>query len=151
MPGGGAQHDDDVLSRLEDQAAYYEAKARRYARAFKGFKTLQIVAAAAIPVEVALAAPSWLSAALGALVVVVEGLQQLNQYQPLWVSYRATAEALKRERSHYLAAAGPYAASPDPRVLLAERVEALLNQEIAAWVRTRKDAAEAAEQKTGEQ
>src|ERR1700737_2969137 len=58
MPGGGAQHDDVVLSRLEDQAAYYEAKARRYARAFKGFKTLQIVAAAAIPVEVALPRPA---------------------------------------------------------------------------------------------
>jgi uncharacterized protein DUF4231 len=77
---------------------------------------------------------------------VCEGLQQLNQYQANWISYRSTSEALKHEKFLFLATAGPYAVALDPRVLLAERVESLVSQEHAKWAsgqeyagRTRRD------------
>ncbi len=39
-----------------------------------------------------------MTAILGASVAILEGLQQLGQYNNLWLSYRATAEQLRHER-----------------------------------------------------
>ena len=76
----------------------------------------------------------------GALIVVLEGLQQLQQYQQNWITYRSTCERLKHEKFLFAARAGPYASS-EPEALLAERVESLVSQEHAAWVSQREDAA----------
>jgi hypothetical protein len=75
----------------------------------------------------------------GALIVVLEGLQQLQQYQQNWTSFRSTCERLKHEKFLFAARAGPYAAAPRPGALLAERVEGLVSQEHAAWVSHRED------------
>jgi len=64
---------------------------------------------------------------------VLEGLQQLQQYQQNWITYRATCERLKHEKFLFAAHAGPYATAPRPEALLAERVEGLVSQEHAAW------------------
>jgi Protein of unknown function (DUF4231) len=77
--------------------------------------------------------PTWVLGVLGALIAIVKGVQQLNQYHANWISYRSTCEALKHEKFLYLAKAGPYAAATDSRVLLAERIEALVSQEHAKW------------------
>jgi hypothetical protein len=90
--------------------------------------------AGAIPIFAALRAPVAIGGALGSLVVVVEGFQQLNQYQQNWTTYRSTSEALKHEKFLYLASAGPYASALDPPALLAERIEGLISQEHAKWV-----------------
>ena len=79
-------------------------------------------------------APVWLVGGAGALIVVLEGLQQLQQYQQNWTTYRSTCERLKHEKFLFLARAGPYATAADPEPLLAERVEGLVSQEHAAWV-----------------
>jgi hypothetical protein len=69
---------------------------------------------------------------------VLEGVQQLQQYQQNWTSYRSTCEQLKHEKFLFLARAGPYATG-DPAKQLAERVESLVSQEHAAWVSQRED------------
>ena len=89
-----------------------------------------------------MSAPLWLIGGGGALIVVLEGLQQLQQYQQNWTTYRSTCERLKHEKFLFLARAGPYAAAPDPEPLLAERVEGLVSQEHAAWVSHREEASE---------
>jgi hypothetical protein len=76
----------------------------------------------------------------GALIVVVEGLQQLQQYQQKWTTYRSTCERLKHDKYLYLAQAGPYTKAPRPEALLAERVEGLVSQEHAAWVSQQQEA-----------
>ncbi len=126
--------------RLEDQIAWYDGKSRHNQRWFKRLKILQIVLAAAIPVAAAASAPSELAAAAGALIVVLEGLQQLQQYQQNWGAYRSTCERLKHEKFLYLAGAGPYAGAVRPGALLGERVEGLVSQEHAAWVAQRTEA-----------
>ena len=73
------------------------------------------------------------------MIVVLEGLQQLMQYQQNWINYRSTCERLKHEQYLYLAAAGPYAALADPGTLLAERIESLVSQEHAAWASQQED------------
>jgi hypothetical protein len=71
---------------------------------------------------------------LGAVIVVAEGLLRLFQWEQHWLSYRATWQALDREKALYLSTAGPYTSVSDPRRLLAERVEELIDQENQSWV-----------------
>ena len=131
---------DFALARLEDQIGWYDQKSRLNQHWFKGLKLLQIVTAAAIPVVAALSGPAWLMGGGGALIVVLEGVQQLQQYQQNWTTYRATCERLKHEEFLFLATAGPYAAAPKPEGLLAERVEGLVSQEHAAWASHQEEA-----------
>jgi hypothetical protein len=127
-------------ARVEEQIAWYDRKSQYNQRWFKWLKTCQIVTAAAIPFAASVSAPVWVAGGGGALIVVLEGLQQLQQYQQNWTSYRATCERLKHERFLFLAHAGPYASDEKPEALLAERVEGLVSQEHAAWASHREDA-----------
>lgn len=127
-------------ARVRDQIEWYDRKSQSNQRWFKRLKICQIVTAAAIPVAAAVSAPVWLIGAGGALIVVLEGLQQLEQYQQNWTNYRATCEQLKHEQFLFLAHAGPYASAEDPDALLAERVESLVSQEHAAWVAQQQEA-----------
>ncbi len=136
---GGRADESAVRARLDDQIAWYDAKSQRNQRRFKEFKVCQIVVAAAIPVAAAVSAPLWLMGGGGALIVILEGLQQLQQYQQNWTTYRSTCERLKHEKFLFLGGAGPYALAPEPESLLAERVEGLVSQEHAAWVSHREE------------
>jgi hypothetical protein len=126
--------------RLETQIAWYDKKSNQNQRWFKRLKVLQIVVAAAIPVAAAFNLDPDVMGASGALIVVVEGLQQLQQYQQKWTTYRSTCERLKHDKYLYLARAGPYTKAPRPEALLAERVEGLVSQEHAAWVSQQQEA-----------
>lgn len=80
--------------------------------------------------------------------VVLEGVQQVNQYQHNWIIYRSACELLKHEKYLYLATAGPYAEAANAHALLAERIESLISQEHAKWVAGR---AKATKEGPGEQ
>jgi Protein of unknown function (DUF4231) len=123
--------------RLEDQRQWYDRKSNAKQMAYKGIKLLQMFVAAIIPLVALVdhAASKWVAGGCGALIAVLEGAQQLGQYQFLWITYRSTAEHLKHERALFLAAAGPYRdlAMNDRLVLLAERVEERVSTEHATW------------------
>ena len=125
--------------RLEDQIGWYDRKSQSDQRVYKWMKICQIVTAAAIPFAASISAPIWVAGGGGALIVVIEGIQQLMQYQQNWITYRTTCERLKHEKFLYLSHAGPYAATDNPGVLLAERVEGLVSQEHAAWAANREE------------
>lgn len=145
LPGGPSERgvgdaaQGPAWDRLEDQVSWYDGKSASSQRAFKRLKVLQLVAAAAVPVVVSVPAAAWITGGLGGLVVVVEGIQQLGQFQQNWMNYRSTCEALKHEKFLYLAAAGPYHGSSDLPRLLAERVEGLVSQEHAKWTSGREE------------
>lgn len=139
-PVGVPSEESPARARVRDQIAWYDAKSQLNQRWFKGLKVCQIVTAAAIPVAAGVSTPTWLIGGGGALIVVLEGLQQLQQYQQNWTTYRATCERLKHEQFLFMAQAGPYAVAPNPEALLAERVEGLVSQEHAAWVSQRAEA-----------
>ena len=129
---------DVTLDHLQDQIEWYDRTSGYNQRLFKYLKILTISAAALVP---ALAkVDGRVVAGLGVLIVVVEGLQQLNQYHSNWISYRSTCEALKHEKFLYLAEAGPYASANDAHALLAERIESLISQEHAKWASTQEQA-----------
>lgn len=125
-----------TLERLEDQISWYDKRSASNQRWYKVLKVIEIVAAAIIPFATGFSLTPWLTASLGVLIVVIEGLQHLYQYQQNWITYRSTCESLKHEKFLFLAEAGPYG-EPDRREsLLAERVESLVSQEHAKWVST---------------
>ena len=127
---------DSKPKRLDDQIVWYGKKSSFNQRWFKILKIAQIVAGALIPFTSSVGALAFVAGALGVLIVFFEGLQSLNQYQHNWISYRSTCEQLTHEKFLWLAKAGPYANAANPDALLAERIEALIANEIATWTTT---------------
>jgi Protein of unknown function (DUF4231) len=123
-----------TLDRLQDQIDWYDRKSGSNQKAYRRLKICTMTAAALVPFIANLsAAPKEITAGLGVLIVVLEGLQQIYQYHANWISYRSTCEALKHEKYLYLAKAGTYAKADNPHVLLAEQVESLVSQENSKW------------------
>lgn len=124
--------------RLNDQLSWYDRKSGENQRWYKQIKRTQITIAAAIPI-VSFLQGDWVSyatATLGALIAILEGLQQLGQHNNLWTSYRSTAEQLKHEKYLFLCSSGPYRNLDTSKALriLSERVEELVSTEHAKWV-----------------
>ena len=131
--------EDVTLARLDDQINWYDSRSGYSQRMFKTLKVSVVGAAALIPFMSGAGAPAWATGFLGVVVVVLEAVQQLNQYHANWMAYRSTAEALKHEKYLHAASAGPYASADNPRALLAERIEGLVSQEHAKWVSSREE------------
>jgi Protein of unknown function (DUF4231) len=128
---------DPTWDRLEDQIRWYDGKSGANQRRYKLLKLLEIAVAASLPVVAAVHSPVWVTGGLAAVIVVLESVQHLYQYQQNWITYRSTAEALKHERYLYLGQAGPYTGD-DRHRQLAERLEGLISQEHAQWTVTQK-------------
>ncbi len=129
------QQEKITLDRLDKQIDWYDRRSRTNRALYKALKSVTIGSAAIIPVLTASGTrgQSQMAGALGVLIAILEGLQQLNQFQSNWTIYRATAEALKHEKYFYLGQAGPYLKGEEAHALLAERVESLVSDENAKW------------------
>lgn len=77
-----------------------------------------------------------MTASIGAAAVLLECLQQLNQWQHNWITYRSTCEALRHEKYSFIARSGSYEGMDDIQAhkALVERVEALVSTEHAKWI-----------------
>lgn len=136
--------DNSGYERLEDQIEWYDRKSIAHQRAYRRLKLVSICAAALVPLAAYLTDLPFIVGALGVIVVVVEGVLEVNQHQRNWIRYRTTCESLKHEKYRYLARTGPYAASDtDAYRELVERVEILVSQENSVWVEDRRQVAEA--------
>ena len=135
---------DFAMERLEDQITWYDKKSGYNQRMFKAMKTTTIIISLLIPLFAAFASYkpidgkliALITGIMGALIALLEAVQQLNQYHHNWITYRSTAEALKHEKYLFLSLAGPYAAAENPNALLAERTESSVSQEHAKWAST---------------
>jgi Protein of unknown function (DUF4231) len=133
---------DTGYARLEGQIAWYDSRSGSAQRWFKTAKVTEIVCAAAVSVIAHFSAVA--VSILGGAILLLEGLQHLNQWQHNWITYRATCEALRHEKYTYLARSGPYDDLPDAaaRKLLAERVEGLISTEHSKWITNQETAAQ---------
>ena len=135
--------EDPIIARIEDQINWYDAKSGKSQKIYKRIKLIEIVAAALIPFFSALhisgkgsglpVTIGTITAILGVLITILEGVLQLQQYQQIWVTYRATCEALKHEKFTYIGGAGVYATAANARALLTERTETIGSQENTKW------------------
>jgi len=124
----------DPMARIDDQIRWYDCKSGSCQRMFKRLKLVGLAAAAVIPFAAGLRASPFLTGGLGALVVILEGVQHLGRYQDNWASYRSTCEALRHEKYLYMGGAGPYAHAKRARELLIERTESLISTEHVKWI-----------------
>jgi hypothetical protein len=127
---------DPALYRLNWSIRWHTLAHLQATRWYTGIKILEITAAAAIPVLTVTGGTSfgtrgWV-AGLGALVVVLEGIQQLKKYAQNALLWGQGKEALKREYYLYVAGVSPYS-STDRETRLASRVEQIIGQEVAQW------------------
>jgi len=124
--------------RLNDQMHWYDRKSLHCQRWYKRLKVTQVSLAVLIPVMSLLPEKHvpWTTSIAGALIAILEGVQQLNQYSTLWVTYRTMAERLKQEKYLFLSSAGPYSdlILPDQLATLSERVEECISTEHANWI-----------------
>jgi hypothetical protein len=123
-----------TLDRLDDQIGWYDSKSIQCKNAFIRIKVATMIFAGAIPILALCSSPPWVTAVAGAIIVLLESVQQLQQYQQNWNSYRSTCEALKHEKFLFLAGADVYSESEKRLQILAERVEGLISREHAKWV-----------------
>ena len=133
-----------TLGRLDWSVQWHTLAELQAKRWYAAIKTVQIAAAAAIPVLTATSgnsvATKYLIAALGALIVVLEGIQQLKKYAQNALLWAQGKEALKHEYFLFRAQAGPYAVDNDTRgKLLATRIEQIIGQEVGRWAASTRD------------
>jgi hypothetical protein len=128
---------DYIEQRVDDQIKWLSSKSGLNQRLFKRFRLAEIVLASAIPVVALLPLNDFsgkiVVATAGAAIAIIAGAVSLWRFQELWIQYRVTTEALKREKYLYLASAPPYGGT-DRFGLLVSRVEALLATENASWM-----------------
>lgn len=128
------QEPDSGYDRLEQQIRWYDSKSGSAQRWFKRVKVAEFVLSALVPMTAIW--NGWVTAAIGAGAVILEGVQQLYQWQHNWITYRSTCEALRHEKYSFLGGSGPYDGleAAQAKKLLVERVEALVSTEHAKWI-----------------
>jgi hypothetical protein len=127
---------DYLEQRLQNQIDWYDRRSGSAQTGYKSLRTLELVAAALIPLLSGYTAQwpvlTYAIGGLGLVVALVAGLLSLHRHQERWIEYRATAEALHREKFLFLTRAAPYD-GPDAFARLVQTVEARLASENAAW------------------
>ncbi len=125
--------------RLNDQLAWYGKNSRKCKKWYTRLRVFQTVLAVLIPIASHLPpdVAKWATSISGAVIAILEGIQQINQYATLWVQYRSTAENLKHHKFLLLSSAGPYKDldMADQLITLSENVEEIVSTEHAKWIK----------------
>ncbi len=112
---------------------FYDDRARTSKCAYRILSIYLIVASAVLTPLVAFlpAQECWriTAAVLSTTLVVATGLLAHLKSHENWLSYRASWDALERERRLFESGTGPYRSVPDKASLFVERVEAVLTKE----------------------
>lgn len=131
--------EDYLQTRVDDQIDWYDRKSINNQRQFKRLQLVAIIFGATIPLLTAISFREWetlirfVIALLGSAIAIVTGLVSLNRYQENWVKYRSCAEALRREKYHFLTRTGGY---DDANTgLLVNRCEAIMASEQSEWMK----------------
>ena len=133
------QRDKYLTERVLDQINWYGQKSARNKNWYYICRSTIIISGAMIPLLVGYAEdgrnwPKYLAGALGALIVIAEGIMSLKKYRENWSIYRATGENLRREQLMFENNVGEDYASADEEafkhfVLRAEKIMASENEE----------------------
>lgn len=141
--------DDFLEEYYEPQFDWYDRKAARNKLLHRTMKTAQIIVAAILPVAVTLFPVTtnefWKNVIIIAavLLIILEGLEFLLNYQKKWLNYRTTAEGLRREKQIFNTGTGDYKDANDPEEMFVDRVMSLTSRENRYWEITTRKAQEA--------
>src|SRR3954469_9068995 len=116
---------------LKGQRRWYSERASTYKQRTQVLGLLVIGAGAATSFVQIFNAQPWVpavTAALGTVVVLVEGWQRISRYGETWTAYRTASERMKREQRLYVNGAGAYRNVDDDEAYLrfVEAIEAMV-------------------------
>jgi hypothetical protein len=126
---------DLLWQQLVAQFRWYNRAATRHRLGYVVLKITALLLGGAVTVLAAVDAPAGLTASLAAGIVAAEGIQQVFQMHANWISYRASAEALRQQAFLYTARVDPYADPATRRSQLADVVRAITTNENTAWTK----------------
>lgn len=125
--------DDLLWQELAAQFGWYNRAATRSRLAYQILKTAALISGAAVTLLAAISAPAAVTASVAALIVVMEGAQQLFQFHSNWLSYRGSAETLRQHAFMYVADITPYDDEAARRTQLAMVLKDVTTSENAGW------------------
>lgn len=133
-PGIANNEPNSGYGRLEEQIRWYDQKSVSAQAWYKNTKFIEMVCAVALPLA-AVYEFNIVSVGLGAIIVLLESLQHLNQWSQNWVMYRSTCEALRHEKYAYMGRTGMYDVKNDEEAkkILVSQVETLVSTEHSKW------------------
>jgi Protein of unknown function (DUF4231) len=137
-PPDDAERRDPLWQQLAAQFRWYDRSATRCRRGYQALKIATLILGGAVTVLAAIGASAWLTASMAAAIVGAEGVQQLFQLHVNWISYRATAEALRQQAFLYVARVGPYTDLATRRDRLADAISAITTTENTSWAKNMK-------------
>lgn len=125
---------DSGYQRLESQISWYDKRSGQAQNCYKWLKIIEIGCAAFVPLFAQI--NGIVTAILGSIIIILEVLQQINQWQHNWITYRSTCEALRHEKYSFLGRSGPYKDLDEAiaKQALVERVESLISTEHSKWI-----------------
>lgn len=145
MPEHGTERDPRATGReiraeqyferdLKGQRGWYSERASTYKKRTQVLGLLILGAGAATSFVQVFTEQPWvraITAALGAVVVLVEGWQRIARYGETWTAYRTASERMKREQRLYVNGAGTYRNVEEDEAYLrfVEAIEGILAEE----------------------
>lgn len=112
---------------------FYDARAKTNKRVYSVFSLYLIIVSALLTVLTAVAPDGacwrWLAPALAATLSIAASVLNHSKAHENWLSFRASWDALERERRLFETLSGPYSKADDARTMFVERVEAIQARE----------------------
>lgn len=124
-----------TLSRLDEQIEFYDTKSQSNQKKYKTIKFCEILLGGLVTAGAGFGWSNILIGCFGLLIIVFEGIKNAFQYHYHWLSYRSTCEYLRKEKHFFNAKAGPYSDVENIDKELAERIEEIISQEHAKWLK----------------
>ncbi len=126
--------------RLDDQLSWYGKKSAVLKKRHYTIRVVIILISVILPFLTGIMSNETpyikVAIAVGSLIIAFfEGISSLYKYQEQWLSYRNTAETLKREKLLFLTKSGPYERS-QALSLLVTRCEGIMSDENQTWQST---------------
>jgi Protein of unknown function (DUF4231) len=130
--------------RLQKQIDWHSKKARENKLRFRLCQIIILIASAIIPIinvgsiaetNIANYQTRIISSIIGAIIVVITAITQLEKYQENWILYRTSTELLKKEKYFFENNVGEYSnlGEEERNKLLVERVESIVSAETSKY------------------
>lgn len=126
--------------RVDDQISWYGKKSAVIKKRHYTLRVIVILISVILPFLTGIMSDKTpyikIAIATGSLIIAFfEGISSLYKYQEQWLTYRNTAESLKREKILFLTKSGPYEKS-QALSLLVNRCEGIMSEENQTWQST---------------
>jgi hypothetical protein len=133
--------EDYLKNRVQDQIDWYDRKSGILKKRYRRMKVVTIILGVSIPVVISFSeladSVEWLkyiAGAMGAAISGLEGISGILKDKDNFLAYRATREALMREKMLYSTLSGNYAGSKDAFALFVASCESIMANEHSGWV-----------------